>query len=117
MYVHSGKTSEKVGNYMRYVPFVNDDFVWAVKWEVQVGLSDRMAVAFRLGIGQWVQKEGSVRIVALWLSGRTFLAMEDGWDAQRQWCPKLEANPRRRNTRCDAEGHHEKNWKGEKTDV
>lgn len=48
---------------MRYVPIFNGGIFW--RTEVQVGRSDRVAVASRLGADQWVQKEREEGLVAL----------------------------------------------------
>lgn len=45
---------------------------------------------------KWVQREASLRLVALRSSGRMFSTMENGWEIQLNWDPKLEANPKRR---------------------
>ena len=47
------------------------------------------------GTDQWVQQEGSVRLLALWLCGRRAQDMEAGWEVQQSWDPRLEAHPRR----------------------
>lgn len=66
--------------------------------------SDRAAAA--LGTDQWALKEGSVRLVALWLSGRP--CSNVGFEVQRHWYLKFEANPKRRSKDCEAEGDHER---------
>ena len=63
---------------------------WAAVWEVRVNRSKRVA---KKDTDQWVQREGSVELVALWLRGRRHEDMEPGCELSEEWNPRLEANP------------------------
>ena len=43
---------------------------------------------------QWVQRGCGVRLVALWLCGRTAKDMRESAPIAKRWAPELEANPR-----------------------
>ena len=79
-------------NYLCFVPLCKDGVFWGAKWELQVDRSDRVLAA-KLRTDQWVQRERSVRLVALWVCGLTHSKMEDGSDTQAVWDPMLEAHP------------------------
>ena len=92
VYVHKDDTGHKVLNCMRFVPLCKDGVFWGAKWELQVDRSDRVPAA-KLRTDQWVQRERSVRLVALWVCGLTHSKMEYGSDAQAVWDRMLEARP------------------------
>ena len=91
VYVHKDKTSHKAENYIRFVPLCGDGIFWAVKWEVLVDRSQRVKPPRKTD--QWVQRGCSVRLVALWLCGRTIDGMREGTEVAKRWVPELEANP------------------------
>jgi len=92
VYVHKDGTKHKTGSYTRFVPLCRDGVYWATVWEVMVDRADRVAVSAS-GTDQWVQRERSVRLVALWLCGRTALELEPGSEVAEVWDPNMEANP------------------------
>jgi len=92
VYVHKDGTMDKVLNYARFVPLCRDGVFWCTKWELQVDRADRIDRS-KHGTDQWVQEERSVRLVALWVLGRTHETMEEGFEVQEAWEPALEANP------------------------
>ena len=90
VYLHKEATCSKTGNYFRFVPLCRDGVFWAALWEVMVDRSDRVAVS---GTDQWVQRERSVRLKALWLAGCTYGHMQPGTQVSESWDPLLEAHP------------------------
>jgi hypothetical protein len=90
VYFHKDGTAAKVANYMRFVHLFGDGVFWAAKWEVRVDRTDRVS---KSGTDQWVQKERSVRLAALWLLGRRHENMERSDEVVRFWNPLHEANP------------------------
>jgi len=59
-------------------------------WEVRV---DRAEQVTKKNTDQWIQRDGSVRLAALWLCGRRHEDMEPGAELNEAWNPMLEANP------------------------
>jgi len=90
VYCHKDGTCKKTLNYMRLVPLCRDGVFWGALWEVRVDRSDRIAVT---KTDQWVQRERSIRLAALWLFGRTIENMIPGLEISEVWDPRLEANP------------------------
>ena len=93
IYVHRDELQQKSQDYMRFVPLFRDGVLWASQWEVLVDRSRRVR---KKNTDQWIQQEGSVKLMALWLYGRRMQDMEPGWPCQENWDPRLEANPRHR---------------------
>ena len=92
IYVHSDATKKKAEWYSRYVRLCGDDIFWASVWEVRVDRSRKIPVT-TCRTDQWVQAEGSVELVALWVRGRHYSELEDCDEVQAAWHPLLEANP------------------------
>lgn len=92
VYVHKDETGEKAEYYSRFIPLRRDGVFWSVKWEVMVDRSDRVPLR-KIGTDQWAQNSRSVRLVALWVCGRTHDSMKDGLSIAECWRPELEANP------------------------
>ena len=93
VYVHSDKTASKAMNYARFVPLFQDGVFWSVKLEVRVDRCDRIPISALGKTDQWVQKDRSVVLAALWVCGRTHATMEEGAEVQLKWDPMLESNP------------------------
>ena len=101
IYVHHDSTAYKADHYIRFIPLFQDGVFWAAKWELRVNRAERVIVTNAGGpkkkkkkTDQWVQKEGSVHLEALWLCGRLYEDMEEGVSFMEAWNPLLEANPR-----------------------
>lgn len=92
VYVFKEGTSHKAENYIRFVPLCGDGVFWAAKFEVRVDRSQR--VKCQRSTDQWVQQEGSVQLVALWVCGRNASTMRFGDNVSPKWDPELEANPK-----------------------
>jgi len=105
VYVHKDGTMDKVLNYARFVPLCRDGVFWCTKWELQVDRADRIDRS-KHGTDQWVQEERSVRLVALWVLGRTHETMEEGFEVQEAWEPALEANPESKRFAEVEQEHH-----------
>ena len=58
--------------------------------EVQV---DRSQQVKKQNTDQWIQREGIVYLVVLWLCGLKYEDMKRGFEFQEAWNPILEANP------------------------
>ncbi|CAK0837461.1 unnamed protein product [Prorocentrum cordatum] len=91
VYAHRDGLSQKAENYLRFAPLCGDGVFWAAKWELLVNRAE--AVPKRVKTDQWVHPSKSVRLVALWLCGRTAAEMNDGDAVARRWDPKMEADP------------------------
>lgn len=91
VYVHKEGTSHKAENYMRFVSICGDSIFWAAKWELLVDRARKVRAPQHTD--QWVQDPSGVRLVALWLCGRTAEQMRAGDAFSREWRPELEANP------------------------
>jgi hypothetical protein len=74
----------------RLTPLCGDGVFWAAVWEVRVNRSEHVT---KKKTDQWIQREGSVELVALWLCGRRHEEMQAGWELSEAWNPMLEANP------------------------
>ena len=90
VYMHKDKTAHKADNYTRFSPLCDDGVFWATKWELRV---DRTRRVIKNDTDQWVQREDSVRLVALWLCGRRHEEMTPGEEFSEAWNPMLEASP------------------------
>jgi hypothetical protein len=64
---HKDALAHKAEYYARFTALCQDGVFWAAVWEVRVNRSERVA---NKDTDQWVQREGSVELVALWLRGR-----------------------------------------------
>ena len=91
IYVHKTGTKVKAENYINFTPLCDDGVFWGCKWEVEVDRERRVKVQSRTD--QWVQKRGSVRLVALWLKGIRYEDMQPHLQFNETWNPMLEANP------------------------
>jgi hypothetical protein len=87
---HKDALAHKAEYYTRFTTLCQDGMFWAAVWEVRVNRSEREA---NEDTDQWVQREGSVELVALWLRGRRHEDMEPGCELSEEWNPRLEANP------------------------
>jgi len=92
VYVHQDKTFGKAEGYARFVNLFGNNVFYAAKFEVLV--NRELGVTKTVATDQWCQPACSVRIVALWICGRTAAAMHDG-DAFSPgvWDPSREGNP------------------------
>merc|ERR1712137_534984 len=91
VYFHKDDTAAKAENYVRFVPLFKDGTFWASKWEVRVNRDERVIVPRKTD--QWVQSASSVRLIALWLCGRTANELENSTEVALSWQPEQEANP------------------------
>merc|ERR1712232_1105332 len=91
IYLHKDKTSRKAENYIRFVPLCSDGVFWAAKWEVRCDRSQ--AIGKEKHTDQWVQPAGTVKLVSLWLCGRTREELRCGDSLSRAWIPEFEGNP------------------------
>lgn len=92
VYCHKDGTKDKAQSYVRWVPLCRDGVFWSTYWELRVDRTDRVGMA-KFKTDQWVQREGSVRLAALWVQGCTYEDMQGGYEVQEVWDPLLEANP------------------------
>lgn len=81
IYAHSGITSERVGIVWGMFRSPMAGSVWRPNGMTRL-VDQPVSVAAFLGTDQWVQREDSARLVALWLSVRASTT-EDGWEVQR----------------------------------
>ena len=93
VYVHKDGTSRKAVNHTRYTPLCDNGVFWAAICEVLVD-REHHRVQTKRKTDQWVQRGCGVRLVALWLCGRTAKDMQDNVPVAKRWAPELEANPR-----------------------
>ena len=75
IYVHNEDNSVLAENYIRFTPLCDDGVFWAAKWEVRVERT-RQVEKITGRTNQWIQKEGSVVLAALWLCGRRYEDMK-----------------------------------------
>ena len=80
--------------YARFAPVSSDGIFWSVVWELAVDRSGRAPVS-KLGTDQWVQTEASVRLAALWVTGRNAVTMQPGHLVSDfdEWIPAFEVEP------------------------
>ena len=80
--------------YARFVPVSSDGIFWSVVWELAVDRCGRVPVS-KLGADQWVQTEASVRLAALWVTGRNAVTMQPGHLVSDfdEWIPAFEVEP------------------------
>ena len=91
VYVHRHELAHKAENYTCFCPLFGDGVFWAAKWELHVDRADK--VVPRGKTDQWIQRSRSVRLVALWLCGKTIDQLENGTLVAVKWNPLLEAHP------------------------
>ena len=103
VYVHQDKARHKAEGYCRWKDLCGDQVFWATMWQVLV--DRKQAKKPKRRTDQWVQPEGSVRLTALWLCGRTAEQMQEGTHVDQKWIPTNEAHPVhaaiRASTSCD----------------
>jgi len=93
IYCHGDLLEYKAEHYTRFVPLLDDTVVWGPLWEVRVD-KDRVVPRRGKKTDQWVQQEGSVELVALWVCGRHYGNLKAGSEELSLcWNPLLEANP------------------------
>merc|ERR1719506_2271552 len=92
VYVHKDRTRNKAESYIRFVDLCKDGIFWAVKWEVRV--DRKRALDLNKNTDQWVQPEDSVRLVALWICGRTVTQSRENDSVALKWDSLQEANPK-----------------------
>ena len=63
-----------------------------MKWEVK---ADRSQAVSKKNVDQWIQRDGTVSLVALWLHGCRHQAMQLAHKFNEAWNPLLEVNPLR----------------------
>lgn len=78
VYFHGDRTMEKAENYMVFIPMLQKHICWGVKWECLVDTSERVAIGKRASTDQWIQKEKSVQVFALWVCAKSSGDMPDG---------------------------------------
>ena len=78
-------------DYSHWVPLCRDGIFWRTAWELRVDRS----VGCTVSKSHWVQPEGSVRMVALWVQCVPWYEMEQQCDYQQWWDPMQEGNPYR----------------------
>ena len=83
-------TAHKTEQYARFTPLCGDGVFWSAVWEVRVNRSEKVR---KKKTDQWIQREGSVELVALWLCGRRHEEMKPGSELSEAWNPMLEAKP------------------------
>ena len=91
VYCHKETLAQKAENYTMFCPLFGDGTLWACKFEVHVDRTDK--VKPRQKTKQWVQRSRSVRIVALWVCGKTIQQLTHGTAFTSTWNPLLESNP------------------------
>ena len=92
VYIHPDETAKKTETYMRWVPLCDDSIFRAVKFELRTDPNHRVKTL--RPTDQEVYRAPGVRIVALWLGGRTRRQMVHNDHFVSSWDPELEANPR-----------------------
>ena len=105
-YCHQQKTAHLAKGYATFAPLCKDGVYWANMWEVLVDRSQSVPTG-RKKENQWVQKAKGVKLVALWVRGRSLLNMRVGHYVAREWDPNLECNPNapRANSRIQDREH------------
>ena len=91
VYAHKDKTAHKASDYVRYVPLCQDGQFYATVWELYVDRSDCVR---KKKTDQWVQKERSVKLAALWVVSLPQNEVPLGYEVTYYWNPLHEANPR-----------------------
>ena len=91
VYVHKDALRHRAENYTCFCPLFGDGVFWAAKWELHVDRADK--VVPRGKTDQWIQRSRSVRLVALWVCGKTIDQLENGTLVAVKWNPLLEAHP------------------------
>ena len=91
VYVHKDAVMHKAEGYTCFSPIFGDGCLWSAKFEVHVDRADK--VVPRQRTDQWVQRSRSVRIVALWVCGKTIQQLTHGTAFTSTWKPLLESNP------------------------
>ena len=91
VYAHKDKTAHKASDYVRYVPLCQDGEFFATVWELYVDRSDCVR---KQRTDQWVQKERSVKLAALWVVCLPQNELRLGYEVTLSWNPLHEANPR-----------------------
>ena len=96
VYCHEEATKYKVWNYARFVPMFKDGFFWSAMWELKVDRSQQYSLKQASSTStrdQWAQREGSVRLAALWLVGYSVEMLPHNSHVIECWDPLVEGNP------------------------
>ena len=91
VYVHKEDLAHKAENYSCFCPLFADGTLWSAKWEVHVDRTDK--VVPKQKTDQLVQRSRSVRLVALWICGKTIDQIQSNTAVCLRWNGLLEANP------------------------
>ena len=75
---------------MTYCTLFDDGVLWGIMWECVVDRADRVPSRHK---EQWVQKERSVRLCALWVHGSFIEDLPYSTEFNQHWNPLLEMNP------------------------
>ena len=94
IYAHGDEYAVKCENYLTYNSFLDDGVFWGAKLELR---GDRIGRIPKKDTDQVIQKEGTVRIVALWVQGLNLQTIRsDLWsytDYEPTWESKNEPPP------------------------
>ena len=61
-----------------------------MQWEIK---TDRSQVVLEKNTNQWIQRDGTVSLIALWLHGDRHQDMQPAYEFNEAWNPLLEVSP------------------------
>ena len=100
IYAHRDSQKNKVLFYSPLVELCKDGTFWRAMWELRTDRTDKVPAK---KTDQWVCRQRSTVLCALWLQGKTHKQLVDQDNVQVKWDPQLEANPWRPDTKRSAE--------------